>query len=112
MLAVGEKIEAFDLPICNAFTPRILNFQLCYQLDLKDKHIPNFKGQPYIIFLLDYNEDHQLPLVASNIAPSDVYKNMNEMMASNHRTRKAMIFIESLGIGYSNCTSLLYHSSY
>ena len=63
MSAVGTKIEKFDVPVCNCFEARILNDQLCYEVDLNsftskdnlDKNIDlGFN------FFMDYNEDKQV----------------------------------------------------
>ena len=34
MLQMGVKIDQFDVPVCNSFQARILNDQLCYEVDL------------------------------------------------------------------------------
>ena len=35
MSTVGVKIDQFDVPVCNAFRDKIVNDQLCYEVDLK-----------------------------------------------------------------------------
>ena len=34
MAAMGVKIDQFDVPVCNAFQAKIMNDQLCYEVDL------------------------------------------------------------------------------
>ena len=59
---MGTKAEGFDTPVCNSFKARILNNQLCYEVDLE-----KFKSKENIIsqlenglnLILDYNEDKQ-----------------------------------------------------
>ena len=34
MSSVGVKIDQFDVPVCNSFQAKILNAQLCYEVDL------------------------------------------------------------------------------
>ena len=35
MLKMGKKIDHFDVPVCNSFQAKIINDQLCYEVDLK-----------------------------------------------------------------------------
>merc|ERR1719150_1914543 len=37
MSAMGVKIDQFDHPVCNSFQAKIMNDQLCYEVDL-DKY--------------------------------------------------------------------------
>ena len=61
--AMGTKAEGFDTPVCNSFKARILNNQLCYEVDLE-----KFKSKENIIsqlenglsLILDYSEDKQI----------------------------------------------------
>ena len=34
MSAMGVKIDKFDVPVCNSFQAKVLNDQLCYEVDL------------------------------------------------------------------------------
>ena len=34
MDAVGEKIDQFDITVCNSFQATVINDQLCYEVDL------------------------------------------------------------------------------
>ena len=34
MSTVGVKLDQFDDPVCNSFHAKILNDQLCYEVDL------------------------------------------------------------------------------
>ena len=61
--AMGVKIDQFDVPVCNSFQAKILNDQLCYEVDLnkfsnnidKDKEL-----RLGLNFIMDYNEDRQV----------------------------------------------------
>ena len=60
MSILGEKIENFSRPVCTAFKPKMLEGQMCYQLDLTDFKNKIFfaKGEENgLTFLMDYNED-------------------------------------------------------
>ena len=57
MSEVGAKIDQFDVPVCNCFQARILNDQLCYEVDLnRFSKESNKKNELYLgfNFLMDY----------------------------------------------------------
>ena len=62
MSAMGRMVEEFNVPVCNSFQAKILNDQLCYEVDLN-----NFSNKDNIerqlesgfLFIMDYNEDRQ-----------------------------------------------------
>ena len=103
MSALGVKIDQFDVPVCNSFQAKILNDQLCYEVD------PNFYVKSVVTksdlklgltLLLDYNEDRQTSFVEdSNISFTEsvgITKNIvrrSEDLAS--------IYIHSIGQKYS-----------
>ena len=65
MTAMGVKIEGFHIPVCSTFQAKIFNDQRCYEVDLnKFKNEKNIKNQLKLglSFLMDYNEDRQIPL--------------------------------------------------
>ena len=62
MSAMGQNIEQFDIPVCNSFKAKILNDQLCYEVDLDSfKNFENVENQIKLGFgfIMDYNEDRQ-----------------------------------------------------
>ena len=62
MSAVGIKIKQFDVPVCNSFQAKILNDQLCYEVDLNSISRNSNRDLELGLgfnFLLDYNEDRQ-----------------------------------------------------
>ena len=38
MYAMGVKIDQFSVPVCKSFEPKVVNDQLCYEMD-PNKHI-------------------------------------------------------------------------
>ena len=63
MSAMGIKIEQFDITVCNSFKAKILNNQLCYEVDLNEfSDHKNIEKELKIgfNFLMDYNEDRQV----------------------------------------------------
>ena len=62
MKVMGTKVEGFNISVCNSFEEKILNDQLCYEVDLekfKDKQNINEQLENGLILILDYNEDRQ-----------------------------------------------------
>ena len=63
MSALGVKIKQFDVPVCNCFQERILNDQLCYEVDLNWFITEGNKESQLNLgfnFLMDYNGDRQV----------------------------------------------------
>ena len=62
----GNFRQMHSLPICNIFQAKILNDQLCYEVDLdkyKDKDNTEKDLKSGLVFLYDYNEDRQVTLI-------------------------------------------------
>ena len=59
---LGVKIDQFDHPVCDIFTPVIFNDQLCYEANL-DKLRDDLKFLTQLkmglILIIDYNEEKQ-----------------------------------------------------
>ena len=62
MTALGVKIKQFDMPVCNSFKPKLLEHQLCYEIDINEIfQLPTSNDlKNGLIFVLDYNEDRQI----------------------------------------------------
>ena len=57
---MGSKIEQFDVPVCNSFKSKVLNDQLCYEVDPNDfVNIKEFNEG--LKFYVDTNVDRQYP---------------------------------------------------
>ena len=70
MSMVGIKIDQFDVPVCNSFQAKILNDQLCYEVDLNKFSIKdNIDNELKLgfAFLMDYNEDRQVTLFNEDV---------------------------------------------
>jgi len=69
MASMGIKSDHFSVPVCNSFQAKILNDQLCYEVDLHrfvDRN--NIKSQLELglNLILDYNEDRQVTYKSNN----------------------------------------------
>ena len=59
MKIMGDDIDEFDVPVCNSFKAKILNDQLCYEVDLNDykDFFTNENLKKGLKFLVDENRD-------------------------------------------------------
>ena len=58
---LGDWIEEFHVPVCNIFRPKILNKQLCFEVDI-NQYKDTFSASNLKIgltFFVDLNEDRQ-----------------------------------------------------
>ena len=59
---IGQKIDDFDVPVCNIFVAKNWNDQVCYELDLnllKDEDDIYRQMKDGILLILDFNEERQ-----------------------------------------------------
>ena len=63
MSAMGVKIDHFDVPVCNSFQAKVLNDQLCYEVDPnKFKNfstVDELRKRLELKIYVDINEDRQ-----------------------------------------------------
>ena len=80
MSLLGRKVEGFQVPVCSAFTGKIVNNQLCYEVDLN-----RFRDQ------VDWEEALQsgLSLVIDTNDEYDVRKLLTE--DGNTKTEEDML---------------------
>ena len=99
MSAVGVKIDQFDVPVCNSFQAKILNDQLCYEVDL------NLLSQKYNIkrelklgfnFLMDYNEDRQVTL-DNGIIKTKKNKTLASSILETDQDQQAFMYLNTIG---------------
>ena len=66
---VGVSMEQFDSPVCNCFKAKLLNDQLCYEVDLNKFSTKSNIAKELRLgfnFLMDYNEDRQVAVHKTN----------------------------------------------
>ena len=60
MSVTGVKIDQFDVPVCNSFSPKIYKDQLCYTVDPnKFINLNNLQSKFSISLAIDFNEERQ-----------------------------------------------------
>ena len=109
MLVVGVKIDQFDVPVCNCFQARILNDQLCYEVDLNRFSKEGNKEAELNLglnFLMDYNEDRQVTF-HKNISQEKfgLVSRLGRSVSDQHNN--AFIYLHTIGKYFSMCS---YHT--
>ena len=105
MSAMGIKIADFDVPVCNSFQAKIINDQLCYEVDLnRFSNNDNIENELRVgfIFLMDYNEDRQ------SFDPDNrtvEHKSFASRLVRSDNKKHASIIINTIG----NISQILYH---
>ena len=78
MSALGVKIDQFDVPVCNSFKAKILNDQLCYEVDVNKIISKPFTANDLklgLVLLIDENWDRQYNLTKMHtIENSGIWK--------------------------------------
>ena len=98
MSAVGAHIDQFNVPVCTSFEAKILNDQLCYEVDLNrfaSKANVHNELELGFNFIMDYNEDRQ---ITNN---ENVIEEKNAGLASNFiesdKKNHAFIYLNTIG---------------
>ena len=63
MSLLGRKVDGFQDPVCNAFTQKIVNNQLCYEVDLnrfRDQVDWKESLQSGLFFVIDTNDEYDV----------------------------------------------------
>ena len=100
MSAMGVKIDQFVVPVCNSFQAKIMNDQLCYEVDLNkfsDKNNIRNELKLGLNFLMDYNEDRQVTF-EQNISRKELGL-ANNLVASD-QDQHASVYLDSIGRNY------------
>ena len=98
MSSMGVKIENFSVPVCNSFQPKILNDQICYEVDLntyanKDNIDKNLKLG--LSFMMDYNEDRQVTFEENTDNEKDF--SMTSSIVEIDQNQQAFIYLNTVG---------------
>ena len=98
MSAMGTSIDHFDVPVCNAFEEKILNDQLCYEVDL---NIFSNKGniekelKSGFAFIIDYNEDRQFTYEENTNIQMDF--GLSNRITESDQNQDAFIYLNTIG---------------
>ena len=108
MNSLGQKIYAFEVPVCNKFLATVLNGQVCYEMDLnllKDESDIEDQLKDGITLILDYNEERQFE--------KDFNKEETEMKIRNYfydaKDNSVQVHLDSIS---KHIFNILYHGSF
>ena len=97
MSAVGVRINQFNIPVCNSFQDRILNDQLCYEVDLNrfsNKNNIDKELKLGLYFLMDYNEDRQTAFKSSK---KEITIGLASSITEEDHSEQALIYLNTIG---------------
>ena len=102
MSVMGERIDQFNVPVCNSFQANIINDQLCYEVDLNrflDKDNDNVKKQlkSGLAFIMDYNEDRQVTFDANRKIEEDDGFGLVSSLVKSEDEQHAYIHLNTIG---------------
>ena len=93
-------IPNLKIPVCDSFQPRLLNDQLCYEIDLhnitndKNPSVEDIKSG--FVFVMDYNEDREgISKDNSTIDEEDGFVKM--LKEQVHDENDATIHLDTMG---------------
>ena len=101
MDAVGEKIDPFDISVCNSFQATTINDQLCYEVDLnrfsKDDNIEKELNLGFV-FIMDYNEDRQVTFnKKQNRKKERMFSSLTDRIVQFQDVNDASIYLNTIG---------------
>ena len=85
MSAMGVKIDLFDVPVCSSFQAKVLNDQLCYQVDLN-----MFSND----IEKDYNEDRHVT-IEQNMKKKEL--GLGNNIAASDQNQHAFVYLNTIG---------------
>ena len=101
MSVVGVKLDQFDDPVCNSFQGKILNDQLCYEVDLnRFSNRNNIKKELDLGFtiILDYNEDRQVTFETTKfLEDSQDNQSLAIQIIKSDDIQHASIYLNTIG---------------
>ena len=98
MSSVGVKINQFEWPVCNCFRAKILNDQLCYEVDLSrfsDKDSIERELKLGFNFIMDYNEDRQITF--DSVTQQQKDQGLASSIIQSDEDRHAFIRLNTIG---------------
>ena len=95
---MARKTDLFEVPVCNSFQAKVLNDQLCYEVDLNElSNKNNLKRElkSGFNFIMDYNEDRQLTFNHNFSRGEDMSLTGN--VVESDKDQHAVIYLNTVG---------------
>ena len=94
---IGQKIDDFEVPVCNIFVTKSWNDQVCYELDLnllKDEADIYHQLKDGMLLILDFNEERQFE---KNENSKKVKKARNYFYEDEDNSVSVKVHLDSIG---------------
>ena len=98
MSAMGVDIDQFNFPVCNSFKEKVLNDQLCYEVDLNRFVNVNTIDRDLELgftFIMDYNEDRQVTF--DRIISNRENIGLTTSIVESDHHQHAFIYLDTIG---------------
>ena len=99
--AMGEKIDQFDVPVCNSFEAKIIDDQLCYEVDLnRFSNMNNIEKElnAGFAFIMDYNEDRHIEF--KEFSENNTDMSFVSRIDKSDDNLHAFLYLNTIGINY------------
>ena len=96
---LGQMIPILKIPVCDNFQSRLLNDQLCYEIDLHNitNEKPSNKDvKSGFVFVMDYNEDRE-GISEDNSAIDEEDEFVKMLKEQVHDEKHATIHLDTMG---------------
>ena len=93
-------MDKIDVPFCISFQAKILNDQLCYEVDLnKFSNKSNIKNELELgfSFIMDYNEDRQVKIQDVHTKKTEAKTSFVRRIDESESADGAYIYLDTIG---------------
>ena len=97
---MGLKIDQFYVPVCKSFQAKIVNDQLCYEVDLsKFSNRDNIEQElkSGFVFIMDYNEDRQITIDSDDVPDSFTEDSLTDKIVKSNDYQHSFIYLNTIG---------------
>ena len=111
MSSVGIFIDHMNVFLCNSFQAKVLNDQLCYEVDLnRISNKDNIENElkTGFVFIMDYNEDRQVTFDDQDTLLLEPDIGLASRIIQEDENKHAVIYLDTIGTDYKirNCRIL------
>ena len=99
MSLLGRKVEGFQDPVCNAFTGKIVNNQLCYEVDLnrfRDQVDWEESLQSGLSLVIDTNEEYDVRKLLTDDGKTNSLEDKLDFYHNKNKQGKFSIMLKTI----------------
>ena len=103
MSSVGIFIDHMNVFLCNSFQAKVLNDQLCYEVDLNMiSNRDNIENElkTGFVFIMDYNEDRQVTFDDQDTLLLEPDIGLASRIIQEDENKHAVIYLDTIGTDY------------